>query len=407
MPKASPFNFKLKIMKIKILVGLLLSFNLTFGQTKQIVKLSGEKISLFKIDQTIKRLMDTANVQGLALAILNNNKTVFIKSYGYKNKMKNELLDTASIMYAASFSKAVFGYLTMKLVEDKTIDLDKPLYKYLSKSIAEYEYFSDLKSDDRWKIITARMCLSHTTGLPNVRWLNPKTGVEDTLGIIRIYFTPGTKYAYSGEALKLLQLVEEEITKKSIEELAIEKIFTPIGMNRTGYIWHDKFDDNVAIGHLENGKLNPKKKRTTPVAGGSMVTTIADYSKFIEYIMQGKGLKRKMFNEMISSQIEIKSKTQFPPITEETTTENKTINLSYGLGWGLLKCKYGRAFFKEGHDDAWRNYNINFIDKGISIIIMTNSANGELIFKELLETLIGDTFTPWKWEEYFPYDQKK
>ena len=91
---------------------------------------------------------------------------------------------------------------------------------------------------------------------------------------------------------------------------------------------------------------------------------------------------------------------------EETTTENAAIDLSYGLGWGLLKCKYGSAFFKEGHDDAWRNYNINFIDRGIAIIIMTNSANGELIFKELLATLIGDTFTPWKWESYFPYDYK-
>jgi hypothetical protein len=51
--------------------------------------------------------------------------------------------------------------------------------------------------------------------------------------------------------------------------------------------------------------------------------------------------------------------------------------------------------------------NINFIDKGISIAIITNSANGEFIFKELLETLIGDTFTPWKWEGYFPIDYKK
>jgi hypothetical protein len=143
------------------------------------------------------------------------------------------------------------------------------------------------------------------------------------------------------------------------------------------------------------------------VAGASLVTTIADYTRFIEYLMKQKGLDKRMFKEMISPQIEILSKTQFPTITDETTTENKAINLSYGLGWGLLKCKYGRAFFKEGHDDAWRNYNINFIDKGISIIIITNSANGEFIFKELLENLIGDTFTPWKWEEYFPIDYKK
>ncbi len=390
-------------MKFKIIPVLLLLFHLTFGQ-QQIEKLGGSLISSSEIDQTVERLMDVANVQGLDLAILNNKKTVFIKSYGYKNKPKNELLDTATIMYGASFSKAVFGYLTMKLVQDKIIDLDKPLYTYLSKPISEYDYFSDLKSEDRWKLITARMCLSHTTGLPNVRWFHPATGIEDTIGRIRIYFNPGTKYAYSGEGMKLLQLVEEEITKKSFEDLAIEKVFKPIGMTRTGYIWHDRFGENVAIGHLENGHLNPKSKKAKPAANGSMVTTIADYSKFIEYVMNGKGLDKKWFNEMISPQIEIHSKTQFLPITVETTTENRAINLSYGLGWGVLNCKYGKAFFKEGHDDAWRNYNINFIDEGISIIIMTNSANGELIFKELLETLIGDTFTPWKWEGYFPYD---
>ena len=109
---------------------------------------------------------------------------------------------------------------------------------------------------------------------------------------------------------------------------------------------------------------------------------------------------------MIEPQIETTSKHQFPTISDETTDENKVINLSYGLGWGLLKCKYGRAFFKEGHDDGWQHYTINFIDKGISIIIMTNSDNSESIFKELLEKIIGDTFTPWQWECNTPYDAK-
>ena len=156
-------------MKKKITLGLLIFFNLLFGQAQQITRLDGSKISISEIDQKVTQLMDTANIQGLCLAILNNKKTVFIKSYGYKNKPKNEMLDTASIMYGASLSKAVFGYLTMKLVQEKILDLDKPLYQYLSKPIDDYEYFSDLKNDDRWKLITARMCLSHTTGLPNVR----------------------------------------------------------------------------------------------------------------------------------------------------------------------------------------------------------------------------------------------
>jgi CubicO group peptidase (beta-lactamase class C family) len=395
-------------MRHKITCILLLSVNLIFGQNQQVTKLDGSKISASEIDQRVKRLMDAANVHGLGLAILNNKKTVFLKSYGYKNKTKMEMLDTASIMYGASFSKAVFGYLVMKLVEQRIINLDKPLHQYLNKPIAEYDYFSDLKTDDRWKLITPRMCLSHTTGMPNIRWFNPITGEQDTLGIIKIYFTPGSKYAYSGEGLKLLQLAVEEITKKNVEELAQEIIFRPLKMTRTGYTWHDSFgDDNVAVGHLNDGRIDPKKKRTVPVAGGSLVTTIADYAKFIEHVMQQKGIGRKHYKEMLSPQIGIHSKVQFPPITFETTTENDAIHLSYGLGWGVFKCKYGKAFFKEGNGDSWRNYNINFPEKGVSIIILTNSENGETIYQELIETVIGETCIPWKWQGYIPYNVAK
>jgi CubicO group peptidase (beta-lactamase class C family) len=376
-----------------------------FGQIKEIRKLDGSTTTTKEIDQIVTKLMDNANVQGLNLALLNNNKIAYIKSYGFRNKPENAPMDNSTIVYGASFSKGVFGYLIMKLVEEKKIDLDQPLYKYLKKPLPEYEYFSDLQNDDRWKRITARMCLSHTTGLPNVRWFHPITSEMDSLGVIRIYFNPGEKYAYSGEGFKLLQLVIEEVTQKNIDELAQEMVFKPLGMTRTGYIWHDSFgDNNVAVGHLNNGYIDKKKKRTEPVAGGSLVTTIDDYAKFIAHLMGQQGLRKKVYDEMLSPQITIHSKQQFPPITQETTTENDAIQLSYGLGWGLLHCPYGRAFFKEGNGDSWRNYNINFIDKGISIIIMTNSENGEKIFQELIETVIGDTCIPWKWQGYIPYD---
>lgn len=391
-------------MKYKALIAFLLLCNCTFGQTNKIKRLDGSTISATEIDKTVKKLMDATNIQGLNLAILNDNKTAFIKSYGFRNKPKNASLDTSTIVYGASLSKAVFGYLIMILVEEKIIDLDKPLYKYLKKPFPGYEYFSDLKEDDRWKLITARMCLSHTSGLPNVRWFNPISDAMDTLGVIKIYFTPGAKYAYSGEGFKLLQMVVEEITKKNIDELTKERIFKPMKMTRTGYIWHDSFgDDNVAVGHMNNGMIDIKKKRTEPVAGGSLVTTIADYARFIENVMQQKGLSKKGYREMIAPQIAIHSKKQFPPITIETTTENDAIELSYALGWGVFKdSEYGKAFFKEGNGGPWRNYNINFPNKGISIIILINSENGEKIFKELVETCIGETSIPWRWEGYIP-----
>ncbi|GAA4167803.1 serine hydrolase domain-containing protein [Sphingobacterium ginsenosidimutans] len=393
-----------KIYLFISLIGLLCSSRQAISQSHVVTRLDGSTISGGAIDSILNTLKNQAKVPGIGLAILNNKKTVYLKTYGYKNKLREELLDTASIVYAASFSKAVCGYLCMKLVDRNLLDLDKPLYQYLRKPIPEYPNFVGLKGDQRWKKITARMCLSHTTGFPNLKWYDPTAANPDydSLGVVKIYFEPGSRYAYSGEGFKLLQLALEELSGKTFDDLASELIFNPIGMYKSGYVWHDSFGDDLAIGHNDHEQQNVKSKKTVAVAGGSMVTTISDYARFIEYVVQGKGIKENIFEEMIRPQIRIYSKTQFPPISSETTDENEAVQLAYGLGWGLLKTPYGRAFFKEGGDDAWKNYNINFIDRGISIVMICNSVNGSMLFKDLLAQLIGDTFTPWKWEQYYP-----
>jgi hypothetical protein len=74
---------------------------------------------------------------------------------------------------------------------------------------------------------------------------------------------------------------------------------------------------------------------------------------------------------------------------------------------GLFWTPYGEAFFKEGHDDGWGNYAVVFEKQKTGIVIMTNSSNGEGIFKDLLETILKDTFTPIEWEGYTPYDQRQ
>ena len=107
------------------------------------------------------------------MGIINDDKIVYLHSYGYKNKARNELNDTSTHFYAASLAKPLFGYIVMQLVDEGKIDLDKPLYTYLPKPLPEYDNYKDLADDDRYKLITARMCLDHTTGFPNWREGNP------------------------------------------------------------------------------------------------------------------------------------------------------------------------------------------------------------------------------------------
>ncbi|MEP6948765.1 MAG: serine hydrolase [Ginsengibacter sp.] len=369
----------------------------TVAGQKRITEPCGETISTVTIDQIIKKLMDTAEVSGLGIGIINDNKVAYVKSYGYKNKSENKFNDTATCFYAASLAKPLFAYLVMQLVDEGVIDLDKPLYTYLSKPLPDYENYKDLAGDDRWKLITARECLDHTTGFPNWRQFNPRDNQK-----LEIFFTPGERYAYSGEGIYLLQFVVETITGKHLEDLAKDKVFKPLRMTRTSFLWQPQFETNYAVGHDISENPLPKDKRTESNAAGSMETTIADYSNFVAAVMQGKGLSQKSKQEMLSPQIGINTKRQFPSLSNDTTNENKKIQLSYGLGWGFFTSPAGKAFFKEGHGDGWVHYMISFPGKKIAVIIMTNSANGESIFKELVEKITGVTI-PWEWEGYTPY----
>ena len=189
-------------MKVITMVSILLFCSIvSFAQQQDIKRIDGSRIATHEVDRLVNELMTKAKVTGLALAILNDNRVVYTSTFGYKNKQKLKLLDRSTVLYGASFSKAVFAFLTLKLVEEGVLDLNKPLFQYLDKPLPEYEEYADLAGDERWRLITTRMCLSHTTGFQNLRFIDPRKGVFDPSGKLAIYFQPGTKYGYSGEGL--------------------------------------------------------------------------------------------------------------------------------------------------------------------------------------------------------------
>lgn len=375
-----------------------LSITLAAGDSQAIRRLDGSKISGAEVDATAARVMKAAEVTGAGIAIFSHGKIAYLKAYGFRDKEKNLPLTVDSIMSAASFSKVAFAYMVLQLVDEGVLDLDKPVYQYLPKPLPEYPNYADLANDPRYKLITARMLLDHTSGFANWRWM------EDDRKL-RIHFVPGSRFAYSGEGIDLLQLVIETITKTPLEDLMQQHVFQPFGMTRTSMLWQDRFESDYANGYDEYGRSVGAHRWKRADAAGSMQTTIGDFARFVLAVMDGNRLRDKTREQMLSPQIQITSKHEFPSLSEETTDENKAIRLSYGLAWGLYWTSYGEAFFKEGHDDGWRNYTVVFDKPKSGIVIMSNSGNGEGIFKELLETLLKNTYTPIEWESYTSYDK--
>src|SRR5690606_16595049 len=392
-----------KIIKTCLIVLFVASanINLTAQENK---RLNEDKITFDALNKNIESLMKAANVHGLAISIFNDDQPVYKRTFGFKNLETREPIKSTTNFYGASLSKAVFAVLVMKLVEEGILDLDKPLQEYLPKPIYEYkpqtkwhDDYSNLKHEPLYNKITARMCLAHTSGFPNWRWFE-----EDQK--LRVKFTPGSRYSYSGEGLVYLQVVLEKMLGRSLEDLMKEKIFNPLGMHSSSYTWQAAFEKDYVLGHNSKGELYQKDKDNEARSASTLETTLDDYTLFIQAVLQNSLLKKETTNEMFRPQIRIRSVQQFGLNSLRDSTANDDINLSYGLGWGLFNTPYGIGAFKEGNGDGFQHHSIIFPGTGTGILIMSNSDNANSIFKYLLEKTIGDIYTPWFWENYIPYN---
>lgn len=368
----------------------------SFAQ-QAISRLDGRNITPEQIDATVNRMIQAAHVTGVGLALFRDGKVVYLKPYGLRDTEKGLPLTPDSVMTAASLTKAAFATVVMQLVERGQLNLDKPVEQYLGKPLGEFPPYADLKGDPRTAKLTLRILLDHTTGFANFR------GFEDDHKL-RFHYDPGTHYGYSGEGINLAQFVVEKVTGKSATQLMQEELYGPLKMSRSRMIWMPQFESDFANGYDEYGRSLGPERRKTPNAAGSMQTTLRDYATFLSALMSGEVLSSGARERMLSPQVRIHSAHQFPSLNTETTTAYDSINLSYGIGWGLYQSSVGPAFFKEGHDDGWRNLALCFLN-GDGILIMTNSSNGEGLFKPLIETLLGETAFPFDWDGYTPYDK--
>ena len=136
---------------LKLPIFLLLIFSLTScNSQKKIKNLVGFEVSTDSINTFLKSRMDSLNIPGLSIAVINDSKVVYHQTFGFANLEKKLPVTNKTIFEGASMSKSIFAFFVMKFVEEGKLDLDKPLHKYLP--------YQDIAHDERYKkiIITCR-----------------------------------------------------------------------------------------------------------------------------------------------------------------------------------------------------------------------------------------------------------
>jgi CubicO group peptidase (beta-lactamase class C family) len=343
------------------------------------------------IDAEVARLMRASQAQGLALAVVDDGHIRHVGAYGKRNAAGDPLLPD-TVMYGASLTKAVFAYWVMQLVQDGKLDLDRPLAAYLDRPLPDYPNlltpysWRHLAGDDRWRQLTARMLLTHSSGFANFAFLEPDRR-------LRMHFDPGTRYAYSGEGLILLQFVLERGLGLDVGTEVQRRVFTPLAMSRTSLIWRPDFRPNLADGWKEDGSVEPHDERSKVRVAGSMDTTIADMARMAAGYIASPNLEA-----LTAPHLPITTATQFPTLQPELPPPQRRADLAAGLGVIAFTGPQGAAFFKGGHNDSTGNTWVCVKANKRCVVILANDVRAERAFPRLVEFILGETGAPWRWE---------
>jgi len=176
--------------------------------------------------------MREGEVPGLSIVVIHRGRIAWQHAYGVTDR---------TVFEAASLGKPVFAYAVMKLVDAGVLSLDVPLHQYLPEPVA----------DERMKLITARMVLTHKTGFQN------EVMPGQTLAL---RFTPGTRFGYSGAGFLYLERVVEHLTRKNLTVLMQELVFKPLGMRDSGYVWIPEYETRKASGHKSSGRVADRRR---------------------------------------------------------------------------------------------------------------------------------------------------
>lgn len=324
--------------------------------------------------------MARANVPGLSLAVIREGHVVRVESLGAADAETGAPVTTDTLFEAASLSKPVFATIVLAWAARGDLDLDRPL--------AELLPYPRIAHDPRAAKLTARLVLSHQTGLPN--WGGEK---------LEFLFDPGVDFNYSGEGYVYLQRVLEHLSGESLDALARREVFDPLGMRRSRFSWPEPEADGrpalVARRHSAKGKPAPPPRSTDPNAASSLLTTAEEYARFVIAWMDGELLPAAMMREALTPAVHMQGTETRRPKPPEVYRR-----IAWGLGWGLL-LPQGIAWHWGDNGPAKAFVAFDPVRRN-GIVYFANGDRGLAFGAELAEPVVGDVAVTFAWNGYDP-----
>ena len=357
------------------------------------------------LNEKLQRIVDQEaqryNLPALSVSLRLPGENV-TRSYvsGYTTLAKDHPITSNTLFRMGSITKTFTATIILKLVEKKKLSLDDTLGKLLP----EYA---------RWKTITIKQLLNHSSGIynytngksfdqalrdnPNKHWL-PSEFVEMAYQHDDI-FRPGTDFSYCNTEYILLGMIIEKITQQSLQ-VVFSEYFKTYGLTHTFYMpsgySNTEVDNAIAHGYNRDGTFSMNQdatQKTYSHADGAIVSTPNDLIHWLMQLFDGKILSSSAHTQMLS----VISEDNAEPVNLQTLKLSSNIlsspmsDVAEGLGIGLVYFKnYGLVWAHAGGVAGYESfYTVNPCNGVYLALAYSVKPQEQLIFTKIAEDIFA------------------
>ena len=329
---------------------------------------------------TLEPRMAHYGVPGVSIAVIHDSRIQWTRAYGTAVTGGSQTVSDQTLFQAASISKALTAFATLRVADQGLLALDTPINRYLrSWRLPE----TDAGSSDS---VTIARLLAHMAGLnvPGFPGYAPRAAIPTLTQIlegaapantpaIRIVQPPGSTWAYSGGGYLVLQQVLQDVTGHGFPKLMDSLVLTPLGMEHSTFQQPlpANLEGRAAVGHGDGGEVLPSRWHIYPeLAAAGLWTTASDLARFALGVQSAAHRSPKA---LLSTQ----------SATALTTPQFGSFSL------GLLVRRNGEHgwFTHNGGNEGYRALMYVYLTTAEGAVVMTNSDAGMALAREIINSI--------------------
>jgi CubicO group peptidase (beta-lactamase class C family) len=354
-----------------------------------------EKEFTVKLDAYIHQVMEKLpDIPGIAVAVIKNDKPVFIKAYGMADREKGIKADENTLFYIASSTKSFTALSAALLDKEGQIKLNDPVINY-AKGITFKESIPAK--------VTVRDLLTHTSGLQNdpLAFRMAYSGAVDKKDMQYVFANATVsvdsnygKYNYDNLGYNIYAMLLQQTLNKKWQDLLQEKIFTPLHMDHTTAYISKAIPNKWTVAQPyvytpDKGSVRSWLNKTdnNMQSAGGIYTSISDIGVWLNVNMNKGKLNGK---QVMPADIIQQCQTGYANTVRDQAPF--TGNGMYGLGWQIGNYKNEKVIYHHGGFPGYRSH-ISFLpEKKIAVAVFINEGSVGGRMSHMIATYIYDSW---------------